>query len=350
MKKETARHSTRHFASDNYASVHPKIMDALIKSNSGHAPAYGEDYYTEKTREKFRTLLGDVEVHFVFNGTAANVLSLRSMIDSHESVICSTVSHINEDECGAPEHQLGVKLVTLPTSSGKITVDQIKAKVLTNGDQHKVQTKAISLTQSTELGTVYKTSELAEISKFAKKNDLYLHIDGARIANAAAALGGSLKKACAGADVLSFGGTKNGLMFGEAVVFFNKELAEKFKFYRKQKMQLASKMRFISAQFEALLTDSLWLKNAEASNQMASLLHSKLKGIPQLSILYPVDANALFIRLPNKAITRLQSQFRFYVWEEDPGGETSVVRWMTSFDTTKEDVSLFSKAVAQVTS
>jgi threonine aldolase len=343
--KKTPDSSPRHFASDNYAGVHTQIMDALIKCNSGHAPAYGDDYYTARAAEKFRDLFGDVEVFFVFNGTAANVLSLRTLIDSHESVICSSRAHIQEEECGAPEHQLGCKIITLPTETGKITTEQIKNHILVNGDQHKVQTRAISLSQSTELGTIYQPKELSMIAKLAQQHELFIHMDGARIANAAAALKGQIKQTTTGVDVLSFGGTKNGLMYGEAVVFFNRDLAKKFKFYRKQKMQLASKMRFIATQFDALLTDGLWLKNARHANQMAELLYDKLQKIPQVKVSGPVEANAIFARVPNALIKSLSSQFRFYVWEEHP--QNSVVRWMTSFDTTREDVERFTAAIKE---
>ncbi|MGE3973263.1 MAG: low specificity L-threonine aldolase [Bdellovibrionales bacterium] len=337
MKSKNLR--PRHFASDNYASVHPDIMKALVNCNEGHATAYGDDEYTARAQKKFQKIFGDVEVFFVFNGTAANVLSLRSMIDRYESVICSARAHIQEDECGAPENILGCKLVTLPTENGKITAQQIEKSLLVNGDQHKTQTRAISLSQSTELGTVYSQKELKQISEVAKKHGIFVHMDGARIANAIAHLDRNIKAATHGVDVLSFGGTKNGLMYGEAIVFFNKKLAQKMKFYRKQNMQLASKMRFISAQFEALLTDSLWLKNAEHSNKMAQLFSKELTALSRVEITQSVDANALFVRIPNSLIEKLQKTFHFYLWEK--GTEHSIVRWMTAFDTTSQDIEQF---------
>lgn len=338
----------RHFASDNYAGVHPDIMKALVNANQEHATAYGDDRYTEMAVEAFRKHLGDVDVHFVFNGTAANVLGLRTMLDSHNGVVCYEKAHINVDECGAPEINLGTKLFPVLSANGKLTPDLIRAVAIPNGDQHRVQPRVISITQSTECGTVYRPEEIKNLSTFAKTEKLFLHMDGARISNAAASLSASLKTTTAGADVLSFGGTKNGMMFGEAVVFFNKKLAENFKFYRKQHMQLASKNRFIAAQFLALLSNDLWLRNAQNSNKMAALLAEKLGNIKNVSITQKTEANGVFARIPSKAVAPLQEKFKFYVWEEFPREKKSEVRWMASFDTTSKDVDKFAKEIASL--
>jgi threonine aldolase len=333
----------RSFASDNNAGVHPKIMEAIIKANEGHVLSYGDDTYTRSAIDKFKQVFGDVDVYFVYNGTGANVLGLTTVTHSFNSIICPQTAHINVDECGAPEKFSGCKLITLDTEDGKTNAEQIKKQLHVLGDQHHSQPKVISITQATELGTVYGLDELKELTDFAHKNGLLVHMDGARIANAAAFLGVGLKEATkdVGIDILSFGGTKNGMMFGEAVVFFNKSLSKDSKFYRKQGMQLASKMRFISAQFDALLTDNLWLKNAKNANTMAKLLEQKLKGIPQVKIVQKVESNAVFAIIPKDAIAKLQKEHFFYVWNE----EKSMVRWLTAFDTTQEDVEGFANSI-----
>ena len=330
----------RGFASDNNAGVHPAIMKAISEVNSGHAIAYGEDVVTEKAEKKFRDIFGAAATYFVFGGTGANVLSLKAITESYNSIICSDSAHLAVDECGAPEHFTGCKLELIPSPNGKITVEEIKKK-LHGFEVHKTQPFVISITQATEYGTVYTYDEIKDITSFAHKNGLLVHMDGARIANACAFLGVSLKKITfeAGIDVLSFGGTKNGMMFGEAVVFFSKDLAENFELIRKQGMQLFSKMRFISAQFNALLTDELWLKNALHANKMAKLLESELLKIPSVKITQKVEANGVFAVLPAKIIPKLQKEYFFYVWNE----HTSEVRLMCSFDTEKEDIDNFVK-------
>ena len=339
----------RSFASDNNAGIHPEILKAIAMVNEGHVVGYGADPYTAIMVNTFREHFGDdAEVFVVFNGTGANCLSLEALTRSYHAVICAASAHIYTDECGAPEKFTGCKLIPIPTPDGKLTVELIRHAYHGIGDEHHVQPKVISITQATEMGTVYRAEEIRAISNFAQEHDLYLHMDGARIANAAATLGQTLRQATRdlGVDVLSFGGTKNGIMGGEAVVFFHPEQAQDFLFRRKQSMQLASKMRFISAQLGALLTNDLWLMNALHSNRMAKLLASEVRQIPGVKLVYHVEANGVFVRIPHDAIAKIQERYFFYVWNE----EESVVRWMCSFDTTEEDVREFAKYVAQVVS
>lgn len=336
----------RSFASDNNASIHPEVLEAIAAANHGHTVGYGDDRHTEAAVEKFKEHFGSgIDVYFVFNGTAANCLSLKALTNSYNAVICSEAAHIYTDECGAPEKFTGCKLIPIPAPDGKLTGESVKHAYHGIGDQHHVQPRVISITQSTEMGTVYQPFEVRSLAKFAHSHQMFLHMDGARIANAAASLGLSLRQATRdlGVDVLSFGGTKNGLMGAEAVVFFDKKLSEDFKFLRKQGMQLASKMRFTSVQFEALLTNDLWLKNAQHANRMAKLLEKELKKIPDTRIVYKVEANGVFVQIPRKAIAKIQKRYFFYVWNE----EDAVVRWMCSFDTTEQDVREFAKFVAE---
>jgi threonine aldolase len=338
---------TKTFASDNYAGAHPAIIQALIDANQGHAPAYGADEYTQRAITKFKSLLGDdIEVHFAYNGTGANVLGLASLTNSYNSVICSELAHINVDESTAPEKFTGCKLVTVTTKDGKIYPDQLEEKIIRIDDQHHPQVKVISISQSTEYATVYSIDEIKAISAVARKYNLYLHMDGSRIANAVVSLNQDIRAITrdAGVDVLSFGGTKNGMMFGEAVIFFNPELARTFKYIRKQSMQLHSKMRFIGAQFEALLSNDLWKKNAVHANSMAQLLKKTLEKIPGVKLTQSVDANGLFALLPPSIIPALQEIQYFYVWNE----KTSEVRLMCAFDTTEEEVIAFGEAVKRL--
>jgi threonine aldolase len=334
----------RSFASDNNAGVLPRIMRAIEAANAGHVLAYGDDPYTVAAMEKFREHFGEgVDVHFVFGGTGANVLGLKSMTTPYHAVICTTMAHINVDECGAPENFTGCKLLGLQTSDGKLTPALVKSCLHGLGDQHHVQPKVVSISQATELGTVYTPVEISLLAQCVHDAGLLLHMDGARIANAAASLNVSLKELTgdAGVDVLSFGGTKNGMMYGEAVVFFNRSLAVEFKFIRKQGMQLASKMRFISAQFAALLSDGLWLETAAHANRMAQLLAAEIERIPQLKITRRTQANAVFVQMPRETIPLIQQEYFFYVWDE----ESSEVRLMASFDTTEEDIRDFVDAL-----
>ena len=338
---------SRSFASDNNAVVHPEVLEAVQRANQGHAVGYGDDRYTEAAVAKFRREFGDdVEVFFVFNGTAANVLSLQALARSYHAVLCPELSHIYTDECGAPERLTGCKLVPLPAPLGKLTLEAVSHAYHGIGDQHHVQPRVISITQSTEMGTIYKPTEVEALAQFAHERKMFLHMDGARISNAVAAQNLTLRQATRdlGVDVLSFGGTKNGLMGVEAVLFFRPELAADFMFLRKQGMQLASKMRFMSAQMDALLTNELWRRNAEHANRMARRLEEEVRKIPALQVVYPVEANGVFVRIPRQAIKKIQERYFFYVWSEDE----SIVRWMCSFDTTEEDVREFAKFVGTV--
>ena len=337
----------RSFASDNNAVVHPEVLQGMQRANEGHTVGYGDDRHTESAVAKFREQFGqDVAVFFVFNGTAANVLSLQALTRPYHAVLCPELSHIYTDECGAPEKATGCKLLPLAAPDGKLTVETVAHAYHGIGDQHHVQPRVISITQSTEMGTVYKPQEVEALARFAHERKMFLHMDGARISNAVAAQQLTLRQATRdlGVDVLSFGGTKNGLMGAEAVVFFRPELATDFLFVRKQGMQLASKMRFLSAQMEALLTNDLWRRNAEHSNRMARLLEQEVKSIPRVKIVYPVEANGVFAQIPREALEKIKERYFFYVWDE----EESVARWMCSFDTTEDDVHQFADFVGTV--
>jgi threonine aldolase len=338
--------STRNFASDNNAGVHPEILDAIARANQGHVVAYGDDAYTHSAIRKFEEHFGpDIAVFFTFNGTGANVLSLQSLTRSFHSVICSDYAHIWTDECGAPEKHTGCKLIPLPHQDGKITVDAVRHAYHGIGDEHHSQPRVISITQSTEMGTVYKPEEIRALAHFAHDHDMFLHVDGARIANAAASLGQNLRQATRdlGVDVLSFGGTKNGILGGEAVVFFQPGMSRDFLYLRKQSMQLASKMRFIAAQFEALLTNDLWRRSAEHANRMAGLLETEINRISGVKVVWKVEANGVFAQIPPHSIEKIKQHYFFYTWME----EESIVRWMCSFDTTEEDIRQFAKVVAE---
>ena len=338
---------SRSFASDNNAGVHPEVIKALAAANEGHVIAYGDDPFTARAVKQFqKVLVKDVAVFFVFGGTGANVLGLQAVTRSYQAVICAETAHINVDECGAPEKFTGCKLLSVATPDGKLRIDQIKPFLHGVGFEHHVQPRVISISQTTEMGTVYTKGELKALADFAHKNDMLLHVDGARIANAAVSLNATLKEITAdvGVDVLSFGGAKNGMMYGEAVVFFDKKMAVDFKYIRKQGMHLPSKMRYISAQFEALLSGDLWRRSAAHANQMARLLASELEKVPQVKITQPVQANGVFALVPKKFVPVLQKKYFFYVWNE----ETSEVRLMTSFDTTEKDVKDFVALVRKI--
>jgi len=338
---------SRSFASDNNAGVHPEVLKAIAAANQGHVVGYGDDPYTSSAVRQFKRHFGpDIEVFFVFNGTAANCLGLRALTNSYHAVICAEAAHIYVDECGAPEKFTGCKLIPIPTQDGKLTVEGVRAAYHGIGVEHHVQPRVISITQATEVGTVYKPDELRQLANFAHKHSMFLHVDGARIANAVAALGLKLREATRdlGVDVLSFGATKNGAMGAEAVIFFDPALAADFKYYRKQGMQLASKMRFLSAQFESLFKDDLWFRNAQHANRMAQLLKREVSKIPQVKIVYRVEANGLFAQIPRRAMAKLQKRYFFYVWNE----EQSVVRWMCSWDTTEADVKQFAEFLSRM--
>ena len=338
--------SGRAFASDNWAGVHPEVLEAMAAANVGHVPSYGDDPYTHDAVARIAGELGgDAEVFLVFSGTAANVLCLQSMLRSHQAVICAETAHVYTSECGAAEKHIGCKLLTVPSPNGKITVKGIREHLHDIGNEHHVQPRAVSITQATEYGTVYTPQEIKVIADFAHANSLLLHMDGARIFNAAAHLKVPLSAITSGAgvDALSFGGTKNGLIAGEAVVFFKRVLADDFEFRRMQGMQLSSKMRFIAAQFIALLTNGLWKRSAEHANKMAQLLGSELAGIKSVALTQSVEANEVFVTLPAPIIPKLQERWPFHVWNE----ATSEARLITSFDTAESDVTDFAALVRE---
>jgi threonine aldolase len=339
--------SARGFASDNSATVHPAVLDAIARVNVGHTFGYGHDDYSTGVASRLAAEFGDgARAFFVFNGSAANVLSIRAACRPWEGVICADSAHMNVDECGAPERIAGVKLLTVPGEDGKLTPALVSSRIARVGDEHAAQPRVISISQCSELGTLYTPDEVGALAELAAANGLLLHVDGARLANAAAALGLSLREACAGADILSFGGTKNGLLVGEAVVVLNPALVDGFEYLRKQTLQLASKMRFLAAQFDALLSDSLWLRCASNANGMAARLASAVAAVPAVTITRPVQTNAVFATLPPAATASLMERFAFYVWDEARGE----VRWMCSWDTTEEDVDVFARAVADAVS
>lgn len=330
----------RHFSSDNWSGVHPEVIAAIAAVNSGHVPSYGHDTYTAATIARLRDHFGDrAEIFLVFSGTGANVLGLQTLALPFNTVICADTAHIYTSECGAAEKHVGCKLSPVPAPDGKIDRDGIAKHLHDFGDDHHVQPSAVSISQATEYGTVYSADEIRVIAGFAREHGLKLHMDGARLANAAAHLGVSLREISgdAGVDVLSFGGTKNGMIAGEAVVFFDPELARNFAYRRMQGMQLSSKMRFIAAQFDALMHDDLWLRSATHANRMASILAKGVESIDGVNLTQKVQANEVFAILPRQHIAALQDVASFQVWNES----ISEVRFVASFDTTEEDVSSF---------
>lgn len=330
----------RGFASDNNSGIHPEILSAIATANQGHAVGYGGDELTEQARQLFKQEFGDqTEVFFVFNGTGANVLGLSTLAHSFHSIICADTAHIQTDECGAPEKLTGCKLLPVETQKGKITPKGIRKYLHGFDFEHHSQPRVISISQVTELGTVYSLEEIKAITSLAHEYGLFVHMDGARLANAAVALGLPFRAFTvdAGVDVLSFGGTKNGMMMGEAVLFFNPELTKNTKYIRKQSMQLYSKMRFVSAQFLAYFENDLWKRSATHSNAMARLLESEVKKIPAIQLTQEVEANGVFAIVPSEIIPQLQEKYFFYMWDE----HRSEVRWMTSFDTEEEDIHNF---------
>jgi threonine aldolase len=330
----------RGFASDNNAGVHPDILNEVFEANKGHALGYGADIYSDKARSLLREHLGeDAEVFFVFTGTAANVLGLTSVMRSWNSVITASTAHLATDECGAPEKFTGCKIITVETSDGKISIELIEKHVHGFDFEHHSQPKVISITQSSEMGTVYSVPEIRKLADFAHSHGMLLHMDGARIANAAVSLGLPFKAFTtdAGVDVLSFGGTKNGMMFGEAICFLRKGLSRDFKYIRKQGMQLASKMRFISAQYNGYFRNDLWKKLATHSNSMAQILVKHLETIKEIKITQKVQSNGVFVIMPASVAESVRKQYFFYPWNE----QISEYRLMTSWDTTEEDITEF---------
>jgi threonine aldolase len=338
------------FASDNFAGAHPRVVEAVAAANTGHVMAYGGDVHTAECEARFRDLFGPVAQTFLtFTGTGANVLALATMLKPAQAIVCAKSSHIAVDETGAPERILGAKLIDLPSDDGKVRPEQLDELAHLIGVTHHAQPGVVSLTQSTELGTLYTADEITSLCETAHRLGMSVHVDGARIANAVAAQGGTIATlraltVDAGVDVLSFGGTKNGLLGGEAVVYLNPELAIPARFVRKQVTQLASKMRFVAAQFNAVLDDGLWITLATHANEMAAHLHRRVAGIDAVELGEPPRVNSLFPRLPSAAIEPLRAWCFFWDWDVT----SHQVRWMTSWDTTVDDVDVFATGVAKI--
>jgi threonine aldolase len=334
---------SRGFGSDNHAGILPEALAAIAAANEGHAPSYGHDALTERLQQRFRAELGEAAHAFcVFNGSGANVLAMRALLQPWQGVICAETAHLNVDETGAPE-AWGIKLLPVATPDGKLTPELAATRIVRIGDEHAVQPRVVSISQTTEMGTLYAPEEVRALADLAHAHDLLLHMDGARVTNAAAALGCSLREASTdlGVDVLSFGGTKAGLLAGEAVVVLSDEAAAALPYLRKQTLQLASKMRFISAQLEALLEGELWRRAAGQANAMAARLADAVRDVPGVTVTQEPQANAVFVILPPGVADRLRESFFFYDWDELRGE----VRWMCSWDTTEADVDAFAAAV-----
>ena len=330
----------RGFASDNNSGIHPEILNEIIVANNGHVIGYGSDIYTEQALEIFKEQFGSqTETYFVFTGTAANVLGLSANTRSWNSIITAATAHLQEDECGAPEKFIGCKVLTVETPDGKVTPELIEDHIHGIDFEHHSQPKVVSITQSTEMGTVYSLEEIKEIAAYTHSKNMLLHMDGSRLANAAISLDLPFKAFTtdAGVDVLSFGGTKNGMMSGEAICFLKKGLSNDFKYIRKQGMQLASKMRYVSAQYIAYFRNELWKRCARHSNSMAGLLASKLNEIPEVNITQAVQSNGVFLTMPAGIAEKLMKHYFFYPWDET----ISEYRLMTSWDTTQADIEDF---------
>lgn len=332
------------FGSDNQSGAHPAVMDAVVAANHGYASGYGDDPLTERAADLFREIFGpETEVFPTFNGTGANVVALQTLLPKFGAVICPAGAHIDVDETGAPERILGAKLITMPNTDGKLRPEQINEVAHFTGVQHHVQPAVVSITQSTELGTLYTVDEIAQLAYVAHANGMLMHLDGARFANAAAALGVSPRAFTfdAGVDAVSFGGTKNGMLGGEAVLFRNRDVAGGAIYLRKQTTQLSSKMRFISAQFIAMLEDGLWLRSASHSNAMAKALDTAVQGVPGITLERSTQVNSLFPLLPESVIAPLQDWVPHYTWD----AARNQVRWVTSFDTSPTDVAAFAAGI-----
>lgn len=328
------------FGSDNHATIHEEVLQSITAFNQGHAPSYGSDALTAGVKELMQQHFGPkAQVFFVFNGTAANVLCLRALLDSHEAVITAESSHMAQDECGAPEFHGSNKVLTVPTLDGKLTPELIAPLLVRLGDQHTVQPRMVSLTMPTELGTVYSLDELKKLREFTRKHNLFLHIDGARLGNAACALDVGFKQITSDieVDAVSLGGTKNGLLGAEAVIFFDQRRCERFKYIHKQEMQLPSKTRFLAAQFHAYFNNDLWLRIAQHSLRLAKELKIELERFNKVKILYPVQSNAVFAKFPREWVKPLRETCFFYIWDET----TWVTRLMLSHDNTSQDIKRF---------
>ena len=326
------------FGSDNHAGVHPAVLQAMLEANTGDVVAYGSDDWTVRASAELRTAFRcEGEAFFVFNGSGANILGLSTLLRRHAAVICADSAHINTDECGSAERLLGTKLLQVPTPDGKLTPELIEPRLEGRGDDHRAQAGVVAVTQSTELGTCYSLEELRKIADFSHASGLLVYLDGARLANAAATLDCSLADIAECADVLSFGGTKNGALGAEALVVMRPDLVEPVQYLRKQQTQLASKMRFVAAQFLAMMDGELWRANAAHANAMARRLADGVRGVPGMAVAYPVQANAVFAKVPPRQVEMLRKDWFFHTWDE---GE-SVVRWMCAFDTSEADVDAF---------
>ncbi len=335
------------FGSDNHSGVHHKILEAITKANVGHTHSYGDDDYTRQAIEKFKEVFGkDIDVYFVLTGTGANVLSLQNFLKAYEAIVCAETAHINVDECGAPEHFTGSKLITVKTENGKLTPQLLEKAIFGVGDEHHVQARIISISQVTELGSIYSPAEIKAIVDFAHARGLYVHLDGARLSNAAAALACSLADLTTntGIDILSFGATKNGAMLAESIVCFRPELSKSMKYLRKMGMQLYSKMRYSSAQWLAYLSNNLWYENAKNANDMALYMYNQLQKIPSVKLTQQIEANAIFALIDKEIIERLRQEYFFYTWDEFTGE----IRLMCSFDTSKKDIDDFIKFLKEL--
>lgn len=337
----------RSFASDNNSGVHPAVMDAVFKANENHAVGYGDDPWTAEATARIKEEFGESAVpYFVFNGTGANSVALQTITRSFNSILCAETAHINVDECGAPARMTGCALVTIPTADGKLTPALIKPRLHNFGVCHHSQPKAVYISQVSELGTVYTIEEVRAIADLLHAHDMYLHMDGARLANACVYLKCSMKEVTvdAGVDILSFGGTKNGMMIGEAVISFRPEITENLQYYRKQSAQLASKLRYLSAQFIPYLENNLWLENAVKANNSALKLAEVLKQYPRIHFTQKVESNQLFFTIPSEPLRKLQEQYFFYMWNE----EANEARLVTSWDTSLDDIISFEQSLKEL--
>ena len=337
----------RSFTSDNNSGVHPRVMDAIIKANDNHAVGYGDDPWTEAATSKIQEVFGkDASPFFVFNGTGANSVALQAVTRPFNSILCAETAHINVDECGAPARMTGCAIVTISTTDGKLTPELIRPHLKNFGVCHHSQPKAVYISQVSELGTIYTIEEVKAIADLLHSYDMYLHMDGARLANACAYLNCTMRQVTvdAGVDILSFGGTKNGMMMGEAVVSFRPEITENLRFYRKQSAQLASKLRYLSAQFIPYLENNLWLENAMKANISAAKLADVLRQYPEIHFTQKIESNQLFFTIPAEALRKLQDKYFFYMWNE----EINEARLVTSWDTSGEDIAEFEQSLKEI--
>lgn len=333
-------YNMRSFGSDNHSGIHPAVLEAIRQANVDHTCAYGDDVYSENLQKKVQEIFGENATIFpMFNGTGANICALRACVQPFHAILCPENGHIFVDECGAPEYLTGAALKAIPTKDGKVTVEMLEPFLHAFGFEHHSQPKVLYISQATELGTIYKPEEIKRLAQFLHQYKMYLHVDGARLANAAATLQCSLKEITAdcGVDILSFGGTKNGMLMGESVITFCPELAENMKYIRKQSTQLFSKMRFTATQFLAYFQNNLWLINATHANNMAQLLRRKIEEIGNFEFTQPTEANTILVKLSPTLITEMLKHHFFYVWNE----ESHEIRLVTSWDTTEADIEGF---------